>query len=95
MGRHRVVWSLYFSLSKDLLDWTERRLIMETEFTETYRCGDRNPYNCPSVIDRRSRSRNFETSGRRADLYFTRFNYAGCRQTQNRDLLRVPIEFSK
>jgi len=68
---------------------------METEFTETYRCGDRNPYNCPSVIDRRSRSRNFETSGRRADLYFTRFNYAGCRQTQNRDLLRVPIEFSK
>jgi len=93
--RRRVVWGFYFSLSKDLLHWTERRLIMETEFAETYRCGDRNPYNYASVIDRRSRSRNFATSGRRVDLYFTRFNYERCRQTQNRDLLRVPIEFSK
>jgi hypothetical protein len=93
--RRRIVWGFYFSLSKDLLRWTERQLIMETEFAETYRCGDANPYNYASVIDRHSRSRNFATSGRRADLYFTRFNYAGCRQTQNRDLLRVPIEFSK
>ena len=93
--RRRIVWGFYFSLSKDLLRWTERQLIMETEFAETYRCGDANPYNYASVIDRHSRSRSFATSGRRADLYFTRFNYAGCRQTQNRDLLRVPIEFSK
>lgn len=93
--RRRIVWGFYFSLSKDLLRWTERRLIMEKEFAHTYRCGDTNPSNYASVIDRRSQSRNFATSGRRVDLYFTRFNYERCRQTHNRDLLRVAIEFSK
>ncbi len=91
--QRRVVWGFYFSLSEDLVRWSRRRLVMEAETPETYRCGDRNPYLYPSVVDRRSKSRNFMTSGRRVELYFTRFNYERCRQTQNRDLLRIRVEF--
>jgi hypothetical protein len=28
-------------------------------------------------------------------LYFTKFHYVSCRPTPNRDLVRIPIEFSK
>ena len=44
----------------------------------------------PVVLDPLSPSRNFQTVGQRAYLYFTRFNNFG----YDRDLLRVPIEFS-
>ena len=42
-----------------------------------------------------SRSRNFETTGQRPWLYFTRFKYPGCEQAQGRDLVRVPLEIRK
>jgi hypothetical protein len=47
------------------------------------------------VLDPQSKSRNFETTGRRPYLYFTRFHYSACQQTLDRDLVRVPIEFRK
>ena len=48
-----------------------------------------------SVLDPDSTSRNFETSGRHPYLYFTRLHYKACVQTLDRDLVRVPIQFSK
>jgi hypothetical protein len=62
---------------------------------QNYRCGDPDPVYYGSLLDPDSSSPNFETSGRHAYLYFTRFHYKACRQTLDRDLLRVPIEFSK
>ncbi len=62
---------------------------------QTYRCGDRDPLFYPSILDPTSGSRNFETSGRRPYLYFTRMHYRACQQTSDRDLVRVQIEFSK
>jgi hypothetical protein len=91
----RTVWGFYYSLSDDLIDWAQRKLIREAEMPWTYRCGDADPLAYPSVLDPKSESRNFETTGRRPYLYFTRFHYANCRQTLDRDLVRVPIEFSK
>jgi hypothetical protein len=86
---------IYYSTSDDLIHWTERRLIMEVESRQTYRCGDPDPVAYPSVLDPDSTSRNFETTGKRAYLYFTRSDYESCRENLDRDLVRVPIEFSK
>jgi len=47
------------------------------------------------VLDPESTSRNFETTGRRPYMYFTRFHYRDCVQTLNRDLVRVRLSFSR
>jgi hypothetical protein len=94
-GGGRTVFGVYYSLSDDTVNWSERQLLMEAEMTWTYRCGDRGPIRYPSLIDPNSRSRNFATTGQRAYLYYTQFNYVSCRPTLDRDLVRVPIAFGK
>jgi hypothetical protein len=94
-SKGRDVWGIYYSLSDDLLHWSERKLIFEAELPWTHRCGDRDPIIYPALIDPNSPHRNFGTTDRRAYLYFTRFNYTSCRQPSDRDLVRVPIEFSR
>ncbi len=93
--RGREVFGFFYSLSDDLRSWSHRKLIREVEMTWSFECGDSNPVSYPSVLDPRSPSRNFETSGRNPDLYFTRMHYSNCQQGLNRDLVRVPIRFSK
>ena len=93
--RGREVFGFFYSLSDDLRSWSHRRLIREVEMTWSFECGDASPVSYPSVLDPRSPSRNFETSGRNPDLYFTRMHYSNCQQGLNRDLVRVPIRFSK
>jgi hypothetical protein len=98
VGRNRVgnaISGIYYSTSDDLIRWTPRKLIVEVESSQTYQCGDPDPVAYPSVIDHDSPSQNFETTGKRAYLYFTRYNYQSCKETLDRDLVRVPIEFSK
>jgi hypothetical protein len=89
------VWGFYYSTSNDLINWSPRQLIREVGIPSSYQCGDPNPAAYPSLLDPRSRSRNFETTGRRPWLYFTRFHYKDCRSTLNRDLVRVRVLFSK
>ena len=86
---------IYVSTSADLIHWSGRRLLREVEAPWTFECGDSQPATNPSVLDPASRSRNFETSGRRPWLYFTRFHYEDCEQTLDRDLARVPLELRK
>ena len=85
----------FYSLSDDLVNWSRRKPIREVELTFSFECGDTNPVSYPSVLDPRSSSRNFDTTGRTPYLYFTRFHYSNCTQNLNRDLVRVPIRFSK
>ncbi len=92
-GGRRV--GFYYSLSGDLVHWSQRKLIREVELTFSYECGDANPVSYPSVLDPRSSARNFDTTGRTPYLFFTRFHYSNCVQNLNRDLVRVPIRFSK
>ena len=94
-GRRGVTWGIYYSTSDDLVDWSTRKLIREVELPWTYKCGDLNPILYPSVLDPESTSRNFETTGRRPYMYFTRFHYRDCVQTLNRDLVRVRLSFSR
>jgi hypothetical protein len=91
----RNVKGFFYSLSDDLIHWSPRKLIKETELPQSYSCGDADPVLYPSLLDPESKSRNFDTSGKHAYIYFTRFHYKGCTQTLDRDLLRVPVEFSK
>ena len=86
---------IYYSTSDDLVHWTPRKLITEVESRNTHECGEPDPVAYPSVLDPESASRNFETTGKRAYLYFTRYNYEACRETLDRDLVRTPIEFSE
>jgi hypothetical protein len=88
------VRGIYFSTSTDLVHWTARRLVAPAVGKRGYRCGGSNPIAYPSIVDPGSGSRTFATSGARPFLYFTRFNYRDCRQTPDRDLLRVRLTVS-
>jgi hypothetical protein len=94
-GKRRDVSGVYFSLSDDLVTWSERKLILETELRETFQCGDRDPIQYPSLLDPESSSRNFETAGQRAFLYYTQHHFSNCQPSNDRDLVRVPIEFRR
>jgi hypothetical protein len=89
------VYGLYFSYSNDLVHWSPRKLIKEMELPWTYKCGDRDPVAYPSLLDPATQTRNFERTGQRAYLYYTRLHYRECRIGFNRDLVRAPIEFQK
>jgi hypothetical protein len=94
--RKGPIWGIYFSTSENLTNWSERQLVMETELPHVHRCGDPSLRIHPSVLDPSSQSRNFETVDEHAYLYFTRVTYdSACQQSLARDLLRVPISFSR
>ncbi|MFQ5592534.1 MAG: DUF6259 domain-containing protein [Anaerolineae bacterium] len=94
-GQGKTVWGVYYSLSDDLIHWTPRQLIMEAPMTWSWQPGDPDPIAYPAVLDPDSESDNFETTGKRMYLYFTRFHYADGHMTLDRDLVRVPMEFSQ
>ena len=94
-GQRGPVWGFYYSTSSDLIEWAPRQLIREASLVNSFQCGGPNPVAYPALIDPDSESRNFETTGRRPWLYFTRFHYKDCRNVLNRDLVRVRVRFSK
>jgi hypothetical protein len=51
--------------------------------------GQQTTYLYPTLIDHDSDSRNFETTGETAYLYYTRLNFGS--GNLDRDLLRVPV----
>jgi hypothetical protein len=87
----RKVVGIYFSTSTDLVHWEPRRLIARAVTTHNYRCGDPSPLAYPSVVDPKSDSRTFATSGAHPYLYYTQFRYRDCRMTADRDLMRVRL----
>lgn len=86
------VRGIYFSTSPDLVHWQPRQLIAAAVTKQNFRCGKAAPLAYPSVIDPASTSRTFATSGARPYLYYTQFRYRDCRQTPERDLMRVPLQ---
>jgi hypothetical protein len=88
----RVVSGVYFSLSSDLVHWSPRKLLMRATPVQRLRCGGPKPIAYPSLLDPASPSRTFSTTGRRPYLYFTLFNYTGCKLGRDRDLIRVQVD---
>jgi hypothetical protein len=89
----RSVWGIMYSFSNDLVHWEPRKVLLELELPWTYQPGDPDYYLYPSLLDPESSSRNFETTGKHAFLYLTRFNKNTSNDPLNRDLVRIPVEF--
>ena len=94
----RMVCGIYFSLSSDLVHWSEEQLLAETNAFEgcSLTPGDpdvlettRQMYS--SIIDHADTTINFERTGANAYLYYTRLNDGGL----DRDIVRVPITFTR
>ena len=84
-------WGFYYSLSEDLIEWTPRQVLLERLLGASGIGPADIFYAYPSFLDPDSTSRNFETIGKTAYIYYTRFNRSG--GDLDRDMLRVPIEF--
>jgi hypothetical protein len=90
----------YYYTSNDLVNWEPARLVMTGELPWTHTCADGpEQIRDPSLLDNDSTSRNFDTIGQRPFLYFTRFNVGfnsptSCYTSLDRDLIRIPLEFS-
>jgi len=89
------VTGFYYSLSDDLVNWSMRKLLMQAElpyWKKDPRSEEVVLY--PSLIDPDDTSRNFEITGQRPYLYFTRMHPATAKnEGLDRDLVRVRIEF--
>lgn len=93
----RNVCGFFFSLSTDLIHWSEPQLLVEAKLTycpavtpgpgavETL------PTLYPSLVDHADTTVNFERAGRTPYLYYTRFNDGGL----DRDLVRVPLTLTR
>jgi len=87
----REVWGIYHSFSDDLVHWTRRKLLVEMVLPWTAGHNDDVMYLYPSLLDPLSDSRNFETTGKTAYLYYTRHHHG--QGSLDRDLIRVAVEF--
>ncbi len=85
---------VYYSLSDDLIEWTNATLLMAAEITFAKDCVPPDPIKESSLLDPNSTSRNFETVGQHAQQFYTWYHLSGCNGTLDRDLVRIPIEFS-
>lgn len=93
----RSVCGFFFSLSADLIHWSEPQLLVEAKLTycpavipgpgavETL------PTLYPSLVDHADTTVNFERAGRTPYLYYTRFNDGGL----DRDLVRVQLTLTR
>jgi hypothetical protein len=93
-----VIWGFYYSLSNDLVHWSNRKLLLDAPLPWTYTCGPEDPVLFPSILDPDSTARNFDTSDQSPDLYFTRSHYTfsggTCFHLLDRDLDRIPFQFT-
>lgn len=84
-------FGFYYALSDDLIHWDRRKILLEVPLPWTVaRPADTN-YLYPTLIDPDSQTRNFETTGKTAYLFFTRNNDG--HTSLDRDLIRVPVHF--
>ena len=91
---HNKPPGVYYSFSDDLLNWTDAKLLMAAEITFVKDCVPPDPIKESSLLDPASTSRNFETTGQRPQQFYTWYHMNGCNGTLDRDLVRIPIEFS-
>ena len=85
---------VYYALSDDLLNWTDLKLLMAAEITWARNCVLPDPIKEVSILDPSSTSRNFTTVGQNAQLFYTWYHMSGCNGTLDRDLVRIPIQFT-
>ncbi len=92
-ARPANLYGFYYALSDDLITWERRKPLLEARLPWRAASPHDTVYLYPTLIDHDSDSRNFETTGEAAYLYFTRLNNgpAGL----DRDLIRVRVRFRR
>jgi hypothetical protein len=89
------IYGFYFSTSGDLVHWSQRQLLLQIPSTTTHQCGGPDAGSYPALIDQDATDPNFRITDDTVDLYYTVSHYnAACQQTLDRDLVRVPVQFS-
>ncbi len=89
----RRIAGIHYATSPDLVHWSRLALLIEApQALDRERC--RSFIRYPSLLDAASPSRNFETVGATAHVYMTRTNVPTCRQTMDRDLVRLPVRIT-
>jgi hypothetical protein len=95
----RIACGFFFTLSSDLIHWSRPQLLVEGKLWEWAGCdgGLQGPdvlddlaIVYPSVVDHADATVNFERAGRTAHLYYVRM-----RDVFDRDVVRVPITFTR
>lgn len=81
----------YYSLSPDLIHWTPPVRFFSSPWFGSWNPGQPDPAGYPSLIDPKSTSRNFDTSGATAYLYYTQFHYTEGNSDLDRDLVRFRV----
>ncbi|MDX7952192.1 hypothetical protein P7D22_13505 [Lichenihabitans sp. Uapishka_5] len=89
------VGGFYVATSRDLLHWSEPRLLLAgaTNYDDPCRAGGR-LLAYPALIDPDARGRNFDDVGPRATLLFASLRVDGCTITSDRTLLGRPVDLA-
>ena len=86
-----AVTGVYATTSRDLLRWSEPKLLLAVPMMFNFPCGAASVYAYPSLLDPESASPTFATVGEDPFLYLTRFNVRDCRLGMDRDLVRFRV----
>ena len=90
-GKRFAVSGIYAAASRDLKLWSAPSLILATKTLYDDACGAGTLMSYPTLIDRASPSRNFDTTGSTADLYLSQMRVEGCKHTSDRKLVRMRV----
>ena len=89
-----VVFGFFYSFSDDLIKWTERQFLMEVETYGTWVCGDPDIRAYPAVLDPDAPDRNLTITDGQAYIYYMVHRRPNCLWTNDRDLVRIPVQFT-
>lgn len=92
--RGGMVSGFFYSLSDDLINWTERKLLVEVKNYGDWMCGDPDVRSYPGLLDSNAPDRNLTITDGQAYMYYVVHRRPNCVWTMHRDLVRVPIEFT-
>lgn len=85
---------IWATASRDLFHWSKPVLVAAGKTLYDNPCGAGLLVAYPSLIDRHSPARNFDTSGDSADLYYATLRVDGCAVTSDRDLVRRKVSIA-
>lgn len=91
--RFHPLAGIYYATSRNLTEWSTPRLLLAGATNYDDPCKTPGPLmGYPSLIDPRSKARNYDETGDNAQLYYVSLETKGCQITSNRDLLRRPVK---
>jgi hypothetical protein len=85
---------IYTSESSDLVTWSEPRRLIDAPVRSNFRCGGPQPLLYPSLIDPRSKDRNFGIIGNDVYLFAATYDGTTCNLLHNLKLVRYRVNIT-